>query len=486
VYLCQNDYLNNKILKDEFGFKGIVISDWGATHNTVEAAMGGLDVEMGTRGTDYNNNFMGHPLRDSVIAGVVPEEIINDKAERILRVIYNTKKMDPSRKKGEFTTKRISNIAYDIASEAIVLLKNENKLLPLNQNKVKSIAVIGQNAVQPQSFGGATASVKAKYEISPLEGIRQKAGEKIKINYAPGYKPEFKAEENSHYKYPVHKPNQKLIDEAVETAKESEFVILIAGTNRDVETETRDRKDIMLPFGQDELIKAVTAANSNTIVVIVAGAACDLNVTKEYAPAILWSWYNGSEAGNALADVIFGDANPSGKLPFTVPKKLEDIGAHAIEGAYPGENLAVEYKEGILVGYRWFDSKNIEPLYPFGYGLSYTAFNYSGLNINKADDKINIDLMLENTGKAKGKEVVQCYIQDIECSVMRPEKELKAFTKVELKPGEKKTVSLSIKTEDLMFYDEDSGQWTLEPGEFKIMVGSSSRDIKLEGTLAVE
>lgn len=479
IYLCQNDFLNNKILKNEFGFKGIVISDWGATHNTVEAAMGGLDVEMGTRGTDYDNNYMGLPLRDSVLAGIVPMEVINDKVKRILRVIYNTKKMDPSRKKGEFTTQRISNIAYEIASEAIVLLKNENNLLPLNQNEVKSIAIIGQNAVQPQSFGGMTASVKAKYEVSPLEGIKKKVGDKIILKYAPGYEPNYEKEPEGSHVYPVNEPNQELIDEAVQLAKESEVVILLAGTNRDVETEGQDRRDIQLPFGQNELIKSVTEANKNTIVVVVAGAACDINLPAETAPAMLWSWYNGSEAGNALADVLFGDVNPSGKLPFTIPKKLEDVGAHALD-AYPGKDLAVKYKEGILVGYRWFDTKQIEPRYPFGFGLSYTDFDYKQLSISKAEGKINIMVTLENSGKVKGKETVQCYIQDTESSVMRPAKELKAFTKTELKPGEVKTVSLSINKEDLAYFNETNEKWTFEPGEFKVMVGSSSRDIRLE------
>jgi beta-glucosidase len=485
-YLCQNDYLNNKILKGEFGFKGIIISDWAATHNTVKSALGGLDIEMGTNGTDYDKNYMGLPLRDSVLAGKVPEEVINDKVKRILRVMLNCRKDKETRQKGEMNTGHIRNIVYNIASESIVLLKNENHVLPLDINKIKKVAIIGQNAVQPQSFGGATAFVKAKYEISPLMGITKKIGNKASISYAAGYRPQYDVIEGTHIKYPSQMADTALIHEAVEKASKADVAIIIAGTNREVETEGHDRRDIFLPFGQDELIKAVSRANKNTIVVIIAGAPCDLNSTTSSAPALLYAWYNGSEAGNALADILLGTINPSGKLPFTLPVKLEDIGAHALN-AYPGKDLTVDYKESILVGYRWLDTKNIAPLFPFGHGLSYTSFEYSGLRVLQQDpEKLHVELTLKNTGKMKGKEVVQCYIRDEKCSVLRPYKELKAFQKIELSPGQSTTVSFNITKTALSFFNENSGKWTFEPGNFTIMTGSSSRDIRLTSSINIE
>lgn len=488
-YLCHNAYLNQEILKDDLGFKGIVISDWGATHSTMKAALGGLDIEMGTRGRDYDSNYMALPLRDSVLVGKVPEEVIDDKVRRILRVIYNLEKLNNDRKQGSRNTVEISNIVYSVAAEAIVLLKNENKILPLNKKTIKSIAVIGQNATQPQSFGGFTASVKAKYEVSPLEGLKSKLGDSQIIEYAAGYEPKFKSIEGLRMPVPDNTPNEALIAEAVEKAKQNETVILFVGTNRTIESEAWDRLDIMLPFGQDELIKAVTEANPNTIVVVVAGAPCDLNIAKEKAPALLYSWYNGSEAGNAIADVLFGDVNPSGKLPFTIPVKLNDIAAHAMD-AYPGKDLVVEYKEGILVGYRWFDTKDIDPLYCFGYGISYSDFEYTNLKANKKsyneNDDIELDLMVSNTSNLDGKEVVQCYIRALDSKVSRADKELKAFAKPEIPANESKNIQLKIKAKDLSYYDEEKSKWVLEPGNYEVLIGSSSRDIRLKKTISIK
>ena len=482
-HLCHNGYLNNTILKEEFNFKGIVVSDWNATHNTVKAALGGLDVEMGTKKENYDEYYMSLPLRDSVEAGVVSEEIIDDKVRRVLRVIYNTGMMNPERKEGQLATKYISEIAYDIASEAIVLLKNENQILPLDQNEVKSIAVIGQNAIQPQSFGGATASVKAKYEISPLDGLKSKLGDKLIITYAAGYEPSYYQEGKWGHQFPENKSNPELIDEAVEAAKSAEVAIVFVGTNRIVESEGRDRKNIDLPFGQDELISRVYATNPNTIVVVISGAACNLNTAKDNAPAILQAWYNGSETGHALANTLFGDINPSGKLPFTIPKKLEDIGAHAVN-AYPGKDQVVEYKEDILVGYRWFDTKNIDPAFAFGHGLSYTDFEYSNLSVTEQTENgvsaLLIELIIKNTGSKAGKEVVQCYVNDIESSVLKAHKELKAFQKIELQPNEEKKVTLNIPNKSLSYFNEATRSWVFEPGEYQFMFGSSSRDIRLK------
>ncbi|MDA3880109.1 MAG: glycoside hydrolase family 3 C-terminal domain-containing protein [Prolixibacteraceae bacterium] len=483
-YLCQHDYLNNQILKNEFGFNGIIVSDWAATHNTVTAAMGGLDVEMGTPTPDqnYNNNYMGYPLRDSVIAGIVPMEVIDDKVRRILRVTYNLNKMNDSREKGELVSSKTTKTAYDVAAESIVLMKNENSLLPLNKDKLKSIALIGFNADRSQAKGGFTAGVKPKYEITPLEGLSNKLKSKVEINYAQGYVQRFEEKDNWRTP-PINTPDQKLINEAVAAAQKSDAAIIFAGNTREIETETLDRPSLDLPFGQDELIKAVTAANPNTIVVIIAGGAVNLTVAKQTAPAILYGWFNGSEAGNAIADVIFGNVNPSGKLPFTIPTRLCDIGAHAFDSlSYPGLNGKVEYKEGILVGYRWIDKHDITPTYPFGHGLSYTTFSYSKPTLNKTyfrpGDDINISVKVKNTGESFGKEVIQCYVGINQSKVLRPVKELKAFVKTGLKPKTENIVNLSIKAEDLAYFDEDEMKWIIEPGLYTLYIGSSSTDIK--------
>lgn len=488
-YLCQNDYLNNQILKGEWGFKGIIVSDWGATHNTVTAALGGLDVEMGTwtRNKNYDQNFMGNPLRDSVLAGVIPMEVINDKVRRILRVTYNLNKMAEGRVEGEFVSGKIQKIARNVASESIVLLKNETNLLPLQTANLKSIAVIGFNATRKQAKGGFTAGVKTKYEITPLEGLQNKVGDKVQINYAIGYEQKFE-KENNWRTSAINTPNSEMIAEAVQAARISDVAIIFAGNTREIETETLDRKNLTLPFGQDELIRAVAEVNPNTVVVIIAGAPTNLNLINKVAPSILYGWFNGSEGGNAMADVLFGDVNPSGKLPFTIPVNLSDVGVHALN-AYPGEDHIMEYKEGILVGYRWFDTKNIAPAFPFGFGLSYTSFAFTDLQSNKTTyqtgDQIQLSLTIENTGKIEGKEVVQCYMHDEASSVMRPVKELKAFEKVNLKPGEKKRVTLTIDVEDLAFFDENSNKWKIEPGNFTFMVGSSSRNIHQQTTIKV-
>jgi beta-glucosidase len=489
-YLCQNDYLNNQVLKGEFGFQGMIVSDWGATHNTVTAALGGLDVEMGTHTIDqnYDQNFLGHPLRDSVLAGVVPMSVIDDKVKRILRVSLNLNKMEGERVQGELVSPRTTQTAYDVASEAIVLLKNDKQLLPLRQDKIESIAVIGFNADRSQAKGGFTAGVKPKYEISPLEGLQNKLGKSVQINYALGYRQMF--EEKGNWRTPAVKtPDEQLIDEAVEAAMRSDVAVIFAGNTREIETETLDRASLDLPFGQDELIRAVVAANPNTIVVVVAGAPVNLNVSKNLVPAILYGWFNGSEAGTAIADVLFGDVVPSGKLPFTIPEKLSDVGVHALD-AYPGANGVMEYKEGILVGYRWFDTKNISPAYPFGHGLSYANFSYNNLKLNAADftasDRIELSLTLKNESAYDAKEVVQCYVRHNNSQIMRADKELKAFGKVMIPAGGKKNVELSFDASDLAYYDETAGSWVLEPGTYTLMTGSSSRDLRAEATFTIQ
>lgn len=487
VYSCENNYLLNELLRDEWGFKGVVISDWDATHSTVDAANNGLDLEMGTEGKDYKNWYFADPLIEAVNAGTVKQETVDAKVRAILTVMYKTNMFNPNRNKGAYNVPEHYQAAYKTASEAIVLLKNDNKLLPLKASEIKSIAVIGDNATRKNSEGGYSSGVKAKREVTPLQGLKNKLPKEVEINYALGYK-----------KIPFEKEleraankiiDEKLIEEAVKAAKKSDVAVIFGGLNHDFDTELSDKPDMFLPYGQDELLKAVLEANPNTIVVFLAGSPVDMRQFHEQASTIVWGWLNGSEGGNAMADMLLGAVNPSGKMPFTLPVKLEDSPAHNV-GEYPGENYKVVYNEGVLVGYRWFDTKGIKPLYAFGHGLSYTSFELSNLKLNKdvfnQEDKIEVTIQVENTGDRAGAETVQLYTHDVEASVPMPKKELRTFRKVFLQPGEKKDVKLSLDASNLSFYDVEGSAWKLEPGEFKVLIGNASDNIVLEKPFMVE
>ena len=482
VYCSENNYLLNDILRGEWGFKGIVISDWGGTHSTVAAANNGLDVEMGSN-PPYDTYFFAKKLLDSVNAGKVSVKIIDQKVHRILWVMYNTT-LSENHPEGKINTTEHSKTAYDIASESIVLLKNEKNLLPLNTSSIKSIAVIGDNATRTFHLGGFGAGVKARYEVTALAGLQNSLGKTVDIKYAQGYSGVYKP----YSKEANPKPDSALTQQAVTLAKSSDIAILFIGGNRDYESESRDRKDLSLPFNEQALVDAVTAVNQNTIIVFIGGAPYDLGSIKKNNHTIVWSWYNGSENGNALADVLTGKINPSGKLPFTFPATLSDSPSIALN-AYPGENLKEEYKEGILVGYRWFDTKKIEPLYSFGYGLSYTNYTYSDLQTDKksykADETVNLTLKIKNTGKYAGKETVQLYVSKSGSVVERADKELKAFKKVNIAAGETANVTLSIPVKDLAYYDVKTKSWVVEPGEYKLLAGTSSREISQSGSIAV-
>lgn len=488
VYCAENSYLLQTILKNEWKFKGIVMSDWGGTHSTVASANNGLDVEMGS-GEKYNEYFFADKLLDSVKAGKISEQVINDKVHRMLWVMYQTS-LNPAQLKGSINTPEHSKTAYNIAAESIVLLKNEKNMLPLKTGSIKSIAVIGDNATRTFHLGGFGAGVKARYEITALKGLQNRIGNTAKINFAQGYSGEYKPAGNINVNTDTHGPDASLINEAVATAKASDITILFIGGNRDYESESRDRKDLSLPFGEQALVDAVTAANPNTIIVVVGGAPYDINSIKQNNHTIVWSWYNGSENGNALADVLLGKVNPSGKLPFTMPVSLEQTPAGTgNEETYPGKDLLVKYNEGILVGYRWYDTKNIQPLYPFGYGLSYTGFEYKALDIPKKaftnKDSVAIKLTVKNTGKYDGKETVQVYVHKEGSGVERPAKELKAFKKLPVSAGKSTVFNLAVAVADLAYYDEASQQWITEPGTYKVLVGSSSADIRLTGSFTV-
>ncbi len=452
-YLCENSHMLNDVLRDEWGFEGIVISDWAAVHTSVNSLKSGLDVEMGTP-KPFNEFFLADPLIDSVKAGKISEAEIDKHVKRILQLMYTLKSMGgEERTKGSINTEAHFKDAYDIASESVVLLKNDKNLLPINTSGIKTIAVIGNNAIKKNALGGFGAGVKSKREVTPLEGLKNRLPESIKINYAEGYKETYAPKKEAIFGEVTQERAEtidvldpKMLEEAITAAKNSDITIIFAGSNRDYETEASDRADLELPFGQVELIEKVLEVNPNTIVVMIAGAPFDINSIKEKSSALVWSWFNGSEGGNALADVLFGNVNPSGKLPWTMPKSLADSPAHATN-SFPGDKI-VSYDEGILVGYRWFDTKNVEPLYPFGYGLSYTTFDIKNAHADKneayysEDETIYISVDVENTGNMDGKEVVQLYVTKKESKVERAAQELKGFKKVLVGEGQTATCYL--------------------------------------------
>lgn len=494
-YLCENDYMLNKILRDEWGFEGVVVSDWAAVHSTVKSLESGLDIEMGTP-KPFNEFFLADKLIAAAKNKEISEEEIDKHVKRILKVLFQVKAMGgKDRVKGSLATEAHYQDAYKIAAESIVLLKNENNALPLKLDGIKSIAVIGNNATKKNALGGFGAGVKTKREITPLDGLKNRLPGSIKINYAEGYTERYDEKNKGNLgnitstgPVTIDKLEPAKLEEAIQAAKNSDVAIVFAGSNRDYETEASDRRDLHLPFGQEELIRKIAAVNPRTIIVMVAGAPFDLQQVQKETSALVWSWFNGSEGGNALADVLLGKVNPSGKLPWTMPKKLMDSPAHATN-SFPGDKT-VKYKEGILVGYRWFDTKKIEPLYPFGYGLSYTKFAFENGKTNKAqyasNETVSISLDVKNIGKRDGKEVVQVYVAKPDSKVERANQELKGFKKVMVKAGNSEKVNMEIPVKELAYYDVTSKKWIVEPGKYLIRLGNSSRAIMQEVAITVQ
>lgn len=505
-YWCgENDILLNQILRKDWGFKGMVISDWGGTHSTVESINSGLNVEM--PGKDYH----GDALLDSVRSGRVSESVIDQRVREILRVRLLIDPIPAEKANIEMTAKpEQAAIAYIVASKSIVLLKNQSGILPIDINKVKTIAVIGDNADKKMASGGVGAGVKALYEVTPLSGLRNKIGDSVKLVYAQGYTSQNNQRRGTGWPgatMPQTLDNsENLINEAVNAAKEADLVLFFGGNNRQWETEGSDRKDINLPYNQEAVFKAIAEVNSNIVFVIVAGAPVDLNIVGEKSAAIIQSWFNGTEGGNALADVLLGKISPSGKLPFTYPVKLEDSPAYAL-GNYPqtdaeiGQDVFVAlvgnkndvqngssnrttavYSEDLLVGYRWYITKNVPIMYPFGHGLSYSKFEYSGITTSKSryseGDNIEVSFTLRNKGIMDADEVVQLYVHRIDATVEWPYQELKAFQRVSLKSGEEKVINLSIPVEQLKYWNEASYKWSLEHGKIELLLGSSAGDIR--------
>lgn len=488
-FCAENNYLVRKILRNEWGFDGVYVTDWGAAHSTVPSMEAGLDLEMGTLIDKYEDWYYANPLIEAVKSGKVPMSLVDEKVGDVLRVMIKTNVLDPKKRfgPGSMNTKEHQQATYDAAAEAIVLLKNQNNLLPLDFSSIKSLAVIGDNATRKHSNGGLSSEIKAVYEVTPLEALRAKWGDKVDIRFAQGYEKLSTFVEGSNNGQSSGTFSSKtqesdaLLKEAVEVARTSDVALLVCGLNHDYDTESFDRLNMDIPYGQVELIQEVVKANPRTIVVMIAGSPLNMAAVDICSPAIVWAWFNGMEGGNALVDVLSGKVNPSGKMPFTTPVSLDQSPAHAL-GNFPGRDLKVNYEEDILVGYRWFDTKGLPVVYPFGYGLSYTTFDYSNLNTDKETydqaDTIQATFTLTNTGDREGAEVAQLYVSDPVCSVMRPVKELKGFKKVFLKPGESRRITLDIPVSSLAFYSEAQSQFVVEPGEFIFQLGASASDIK--------
>lgn len=493
-HACHNERLLNDILKGEWNFDGVVITDWGGAHDTKEAALNGLDIEMGSytnglttegEGFTYNDYYLARPYLEMLKSGEVPMSTIDDKAKRVLRLIFRTS-MNNNKGFGSIASPEHYAAAKTIGDESVVLLKNAKPdkksaaLLPIPVEGEGTILVVGDNATRRLNEGGGSSELKAKDMVSPLDGMKSLYGDRIK--FAQGY-----AAGRSMYNREETIPKEiqdSLRAEAVAMAKDAEVVVLFGGLNKNgfQDTESTDRKEYGLPFSQPELIEELVAANPNLVLVLLSGNAVEMPWIDK-VPAILQGWYLGTMGGATLADIISGNINPSGKLPFSFPIKLEDNGAHFYgESSYPGIDQSQEYLEDIFVGYRWHDTKNIPSLFPFGHGLSYTDFSYgkpvvSSPIINR-NGEITITVPVTNKGKTEGKETVQLYIADLESSLPRPKKELKGFEKISLKPGETKDVTFKIKESDLSFFDPDSHSWKAEEGKFEALIGSSSTDIR--------
>lgn len=494
-HCCENDLLLNKILKGEWGFQGLVMSDWGGAHDTKEAVLNGLDLEMGSNGP-YDSYYLARRFREGLANGTYPMSALDDKARRNIRVMLATHMLD-GKTTGSINTPEHQAAARKVAEEGMVLLKNDREALPLNLGKIKTIAVIGDSANRKFAYGGQSAALKAFYEITPLQGLLNRVGPSANVVYSPGFRiparvgygPPDAAGVRHELPTTDNGPkSEDLIRRAVSAARSADVAIVFAGLNHDrfFDSEGSDRMSLDLPFNQDELIRRVAAANRNTIVVMMAGGPVAMDKWLGHVPAVLQAWYPGMEGGNAIAEALFGDIDPSGKLPCTFPRKLSDSPAHAL-GAYPGKNGKEEYTEGLLVGYRWFDTKQIEPLFPFGYGLSYTKFEYGPASVTpgSAPGSFTVSLDISNDGDRDGAEVVQLYVKPGKEKLMRPMQELKGFSKVFLKAHEHKSVSIPLDASSFSYYDPDRKAWVAEAGKYELEIGSSSRDIRQRATAEI-
>lgn len=499
-WCSDNEMLLTDVLRKRWGFPGIVISDWGGVHAT-SAVVAGMNVEM------PGNRFMGKALLDSVKAGVISDAVIDQRVRELLRVRLLVQPIPAEKANKEMTAKPEQlKTAYEVAKRSIVLLKNDG-VLPLNLKRVKKIAVIGDNARCKQALGGVGAGVKTLREVTPLEGIREAIGNGAEVIWAQGY-PSYGAQERFKRVSPQMAPDRKLLAEAVKIARKADVVIFVAGDNREIETEGSDRVSIKMPQGQNEVAKALAAANKNLVTVIVAGGPLELETVRDASKALLISWFNGSEGGTALGDVLTGKVSPSGKLPFTFPIKLKDSPAYAT-GSYPqqlkgsdqqgdifvglvnrekndrSQELIAPYAEELLVGYRWFTTKKLPVAYPFGHGLSYATFEYSNLTATPNAEGIRVEFDLKNNSSIDAEEVAQVYVSREQSALERPALELKGFQRVALGKGEQKRVSILLRRNDMKDWNAAIENWQLEAGQVEVHVGSSSADLRLSQTCTI-
>lgn len=515
-YGSENNHLNNVILRGEWGFKGMTVSDWGGTHSTMGAALGGLNVQM------TGDEYLGPPLIDSVRAGKINESVIDDKVREILRLRFAVEPI-PNEKANtvKISQKEQQQVAYNVAAKSIVLLKNEKSVLPIDTKKTKKIAVIGLNATATTASGGMGAGAKTPYEITPLQGLKNRIGNDVEIQYAQAYK-------NYMGMFAGHRagtpeiaqtldeaPDATLLAEAIAAARNADLVLFFAGSNKFIESEGIDRENILLPVSQDIIIEKLAEVNPNIVTVVVSGGPCDLRVVEQKSNAIVQAWWNGLEGGHALADVLLGNISPSGKLPFTFPLQLEDSPAYALgnfskEVVSDGDVFAAQfrhdivgeteydhnvnspkahYSEGLLVGYRWFDTKNRPVLYPFGHGLSYASFDYANIQSDKnkyaANDVVKISFDVTNKGAMEADEVVQLYVRRLDAKVEWPHKELKAFQRTTIAAGKTQTVTLEVPVAELRYWDETTNGWKLENGTIEILVGTSSAELPLTTKISI-
>ena len=495
---CHNRKLLVDILKGEWGFDGVVVSDWGGCRDSEEAILNGLDIEMGTwtnglRGAasdSYRNYHMADPYLKGLREGKYSTKELDDKCRRILRLIFRTS-MRPEPNYGRFVCPEHYQAARDISAAGVVLLKNDNNALPLNVPEGGKILLVGENVVKKMVVGGGSSNLKTAYEVNPLEGLQNAYGDKAEIVWARGYVGDTSTSYNmvdTGQDLTDDRSPKELIAEAVEAAKDADVVIFVGGLNKSAhqDNESTDRQQITLPYGQEDVILALAEVSKKLVVVNISGSAVAMPWAGE-VDAIVQGWYGGTESGNALADVLTGKVNPSGRLPFTVPFRYED-GPIKTEAQYPGikeegdEYWQTHYSESVYVGYRWYSSKKIKVQFPFGHGLSYTTFAYANAKADQpemtADQTLKVSVDVTNTGATDGAEVVQLYINDVKSTIDRPVKELKNFEKVYLKAGETKTITFEIDAEDLSYFDADKHEWVAEPGKFKALIGSSSEDIR--------
>lgn len=503
-----NQRLVNEILKGEWGFDGAVISDWGSVHDTRQAVEGGLDMEFGTgtngldtKGNPYDYYLLANNYYNGVRDGIYSEELLNDKVRRVLRLTMRTA-MNRNKPFGSINSPEHHEACRRIGQEGVVLLRNQDNILPISKDKVRTIAVVGENAIKRMTVGGGSSSLKALYELYPLEGLQARVGDDIKLIYERGYV----GDTVTHYNNVWTKQNlddprspEQLVADAVKAAKSADMVVFFGGLNKSnhQDSEGTDRQSLDLPYGQNELIEALAEANPNIVVVNISGTGIAMPWLGK-VKAVLQGWYLGNETGNTFASILMGDVNPSGKLPYTYYASLDQCGAHKL-GDYPGtprhdpvegDIIDMNYNEDIFVGYRFIDKNKLKPTFPFGFGLSYTTFDYGKATIDRkkgsADDVFTVSIPVTNTGNREGSEVVQLYVSDLKSSLPRPVKELKGFSKVSLAPGQTETVTFEIGRDALAFFDDKAHEWVVEPGKFEALIGASSADIKSKVVFEVE